>query len=436
MELGFLLAFSLTLIGCVAARIPILYALGAGYFLFFTYALLKERSVLSVLKMSVNGIRTAKNVLLTFVLIGLLTALWRAAGTIPAAVFYAAGFIRPAVFLLMAFLLNCVVSFLTGTSFGTTATMGVICMTMGQAMGVNPVWVGGAILSGAYFGDRCSPLSSSALLISELTGTDIFDNIRGMLKTGLVPFLLTCAVYAGAGVVIPTAGTEIGNAGTALAAAFRLGPVTLLPALVILILSLFRVKIRLTMMAGIVSAMAVCVFYQGIAPLPLLRLMLLGYHSPNPLTAGMLDGGGLLSMLHVALIVCISSSYAGIFKETGLLDGLKTRTAAFSQKHSPYDATMFSSLLAAIVACNQTLTIMLVHQLCGADREDGNQFALDLENTAVLIAPLIPWSIAGSAPLSSMSAPTLSLAAACYLYLIPLWNLLVRRQRSAKSADR
>lgn len=436
MELGFLFAFSLTLIGCVATGIPILYALGAGYLLFFTYALLKGRSVRAVLQMSLDGVRTAKNVLFTFVLIGLLTASWRAAGTIPAAVFYAAELIRPPVFLPMAFLLNCAVSFLTGTSFGTSATMGVICMTMGRAMGVSPVWAGGAILSGAFFGDRCSPVSSSALLVSELTATNIFENIRAMLKTGLVPFLLTCAVYTAAGLASPAGAAGAADAGEVFAASFRLGPVTLLPALAILVLSLRRVNIRLTLLAGIASAMAVCLLYQGTELLPLLRLMLLGYHAPDPRAAGMLDGGGIVSMLGVAAIVCISSSYAGIFRETGLLDGLKSRVAAFGQRRSPYGAVLLASLLAATVACNQTLAILLAHQLCASAREDRAGLAVDLENTAVVIAPLIPWSIAGSVPLASVSAPTASLAAACYLYLLPLWNLAVRARRGGGNSAR
>ncbi len=122
----------------MAAKLPILYALIVGYLIFSVYARLRQYSVPAILKMSAAGIRTAKNVLMTFVLIGMLTALWRAAGTIPTIVCHAADYIRPSVFLLMSFLLNCLVSFLTGTAFGTAATMGVICMTMARTMGGGP----------------------------------------------------------------------------------------------------------------------------------------------------------------------------------------------------------------------------------------------------------------------------------------------------------
>lgn len=192
MEFLTILLFSSALIGCIAANVSILYALVFGYFVFCTYGLIRKHNFYQILKMSITGIRKAKNILIIFILIGMLTALWRAAGTIPVIVSYSAGFIRPSIMIVMAFLLNCLVSFLTGTSFGTAATMGVICMTMAKAMGINPIYVGGAILSGVYFGDRCSPVSSSALLVADLTGTDIFKNIGYMLRTALVPFLATC----------------------------------------------------------------------------------------------------------------------------------------------------------------------------------------------------------------------------------------------------
>ena len=98
--------------------------------------------------------------------------------------------------LLASFLLCCLVSFLTGTSFGSAATIGVICMTMADSMGIPSIYTGGAILAGIFFGDRCSPVSTSALLVSELTKTDLFSNIRNMLRSALVPFALCCIIYA------------------------------------------------------------------------------------------------------------------------------------------------------------------------------------------------------------------------------------------------
>ena len=207
-ETAVLVVFAVTLIGCILAGIPILAALALGYLIFFAYTLNRGYTVRDIFGMSWKGIKTAKNILITFLLIGMLTALWRAAGTIPAIVSYCAGLMNPSVMILMAFLLNCLVSVLTGTAFGTAATMGVICMTMAKAMGCNEILTGGAILSGVFFGDRCSPVSTSALLVSELTHTNIFDNIRLMVRTAIVPLILTCAFY-GVCVAIPDGGRAL-----------------------------------------------------------------------------------------------------------------------------------------------------------------------------------------------------------------------------------
>lgn len=93
------------------------------------------------------------------------------------------------------FLLCSILSVLIGTSLGTAATIGVICFSIGKAMGINPYYVGGAVLSGIYFGDRCSPMSTSALLIAELTKTNLYTNIKLMIKTSIIPFVMTCLFY-------------------------------------------------------------------------------------------------------------------------------------------------------------------------------------------------------------------------------------------------
>ena len=140
----------------------------------------------------------------------------------------------------MAFLLNCLVSVLTGTAFGTVATMGVICMSIAQTLGVHPAVSGGAILSGIFFGDRCSPVSTSALLVAELTDTDIYANIRNMIATSLVPFFLACGIYAAAGAFVGQDQKSAVDIEALFSRRFSLGWVTVLPAAAILILSFFR----------------------------------------------------------------------------------------------------------------------------------------------------------------------------------------------------
>ena len=428
-ETAVLIVFAVTLIGSIMAGIPILAALAIGYLIFFAYSLNCGYSVKEIFAMSWKGIKTAKNILLTFLFIGMLTALWRAAGTIPAIVSYCAGLMNPAVMILMAFLLNCLVSVLTGTAFGTAATMGVICMTMAKAVGCNEILAGGAILSGVFFGDRCSPVSTSALLVAELTHTNIFDNIRLMVKTTILPLILTCVFYGVCGIVFPAAGSGNLSLAESFSSVFRLGLIPILPAVVIMVLSLFRVQVRKAMLASIVTALGVCLFWQHTDPSLIVGILVGGYKSPDPAISSMIDGGGIMSMVRVALIITISSSYSGIFEKTGLLNGLKSKMGTVSRKITPFGTILMTSVAAGMVACNQTLATMLVDQICKELEPDPQKFAIDMENSVIVVAPLVPWSIAGAVPLASVSAPLTSIVAAVFLYLLPLWHFGVRLRK-------
>ena len=434
MELVILALFCGGLLACVLLELSTLYALGAGLVLFLLYGKGRGFTWRELGGMALSGVKTVKNILITFVLIGMLTALWRDAGTIPVIVCWAARLIRPSIFLVMTFLLNCLVSFLTGTSFGTAATMGVICATMGASLQADPVLVGGAVLSGAFFGDRCSPVSTSALLVAELTGTSIFGNLKNMARSATVPFALACAVYTAAGLLSPHGGQTPDLSGI-FAREFRLSWTAVLPALVILVLSALRVNVKRAMTVSILTAIPISLLVQGTGLGELPRLLVLGYRAADGEVAAMLNGGGIVSMVKVGAIVCLSSSYSGIFKRTGLLDGAQRAIRALAGRTTPYTAVLATSIVTSVIACSQSLAIILTQQLCGDIEPDKERMALHLEDTAVVIAPLVPWSIAGAVPLATIGAPTAGMLAACYLYLLPLWRLAREYMGGRKNRD-
>lgn len=436
MELLVLGLFCAGLLLCILLDMSILYALAAGLALFLLYGRHRGFSWAELLGEALNGVKTIKNILITFVLIGMLTALWRAAGTIPVIVCYAAVLIRPEIFLLMTFLLNCGVSVLTGTAFGTAATMGVICATMGATLQIDPVLVGGAVLSGVFFGDRCSPVSTSALLVAELTQTNIFTNLKYMTRTAAVPFLAACGVYGGLG-LLSGHGGELLDLNALFGREFVLSPVALAPAVVILILSALRVSVKKAMSVSILTALPICLWVQQVPLMELVQAMLTGFHTQDAQLSAMINGGGITSMVKVAAIVSLSSSYSGIFQKTGLLNSAKQAIAALSGRTTPYFATLCTAIVASMIACNQTLAIMLTQQLCSSLREDPQATAIDLEDSAVVVAPLVPWSIAGAVPLASVGAPSASVLLACYLYLVPLWRTvtsLVEKKKVPRTA--
>lgn len=423
LEFFTLILFCLFLLFCLIFDFSILYALIAGLILFLLYGKRKGFSWNDLFLMTLTGIKTVKNILITFLLIGMLTALWRSSGTIAVIVCYTTRLIQPSIFLLMAFLLNCLISFLTGTAFGTAATMGVICATIASTLQINPILIGGVILSGVFFGDRCSPVSTSALLVAELTQTSIFHNIKRMLYSACIPFFLTCGIYFVVGLLSEHSG-DIPDLQVLFGKEFELSWVALLPAIIILILSLLQINVKTAMLASIFVSIPICFFIQHIPISELPEILLTGYSAVDPEVSEMLNGGGITSMLKVGAIVCLSSSYSGIFQKTGLLKNAKHAIAIYSKKTNSYTAILLTSIITCMIACNQTLTIMLAHQLCSQTAKDNSTLANDLEDSAVIISPLIPWSIAGAVPLATVGAPTESLLFACFLYLLPLWRIV------------
>jgi len=423
-ELGVISAFAVSLMICIGFDVSILAALVFGFFLFYGYGLYRKHAPGEMISLAFSGIKTVKNILITFILIGIITATWRACGTIPYIVYHATKICSPNAMVLITFLLCCLISVLTGTAFGTAATMGVICVTMASSMGVPLVYSGGAVLAGSFFGDRCSPMSTSALLVSTVTGTDLYRNIGSMVKTSAVPFLITCGIYtllgSGSG-----SHYDVSQIQSLFADNFVLHPAALIPAVVIVLLSCFRVNVKITMSISILCGMAVAFLIQDISLTELAGIAIWGYKPEAAEVAALLSGGGVQSMVKVFCIVCLSSCYSGMFNGTGLLEGFRGSLNRLSKKILPFGSILITSVITVMVSCNQTLAIMLTHQLCMDTEPDPETMASHLENTTVVIAPLIPWSIAGAVPLATVGAPTISILTACYLYLLPVWNYAV-----------
>ena len=418
-----ILLFLLSLITCLLLKFSVIYALIVGYIIFIIYGLIKGHNLKVLIKKSFEGVLTVKNILLVFILIGMITALWRASGTIAFIVYMGSKLISPSILILLTFLLCAILSVLIGTSLGTAATMGVICFSIGKAMGINPYYVGGAVLSGIYFGDRCSPMSTSALLITELTKTDLYTNIKLMIKTSIIPFIVTCLFYLFLGFKstvssVSTDVTEIFKQN------YNLNIVVIIPAILIIILSVLKINVKKTMLVSIVISFIIAMFIQKDSMSSLINYCIYGYQHPNEKLNLMMKGGGILSMVNVGLIVGISSSYSGIFKETKMLVYLKGYLKEFSKKTSSYLVIFISSIISGAIACNQSLGTILTNELCG-ELVEKQKMAIILENSIILLVGLIPWNIAMEVPLKTVGVGIISGFFAFYLYFLPLWNLFL-----------
>lgn len=414
-------------------KFSLIYPLLLGLAGFVSLAYFRGYSIPRLLTMLVKGSLQSFVVIRIFVLIGLITAVWRACGTIPFIVYYSIFFLSEQYFVLSSFILSCLVSFLLGTSFGTVGTMGVVLMVLAKSGHVDVNVAAGAIIAGAYFGDRCSPMSSSANLVAVLTRTRLNLNLFNMVKTSVLPFLLTCAGYVYYSLQHPLlAGNN--PIMTAIPHAYNLNPIALMPAILILALAAWGIDVKLSMAVSILAGSGIALFVQHVDFWALLRYITVGYHldAQGPL-ADVIQGGGLLSMFQVSMIVMISSAYSGLFAGTGMLNDIEQVYEKVSRKIGVYAGTLLTSVGAAAFSCNQTLAVMLTHQLTHRVYEkqqlDRYRLALDLENTVIVISALLPWNIAGAVPAAALSADSGFIPYALYLYFMPLTYFYTRNAK-------
>lgn len=404
-----------------------LYALLAILIALIIFGLVRGYKLGALMKMSISNLKVARNIVMVMLMVGAMTALWRAGGTIPYIVSLTSGALEPAVFLPVAFLMNSAISALTGTSVGTAASIGSICMSVGNALGISPAVCGGVVLSGAFFGDRCSPVSTSALLVAEVTQTNLYDNIRGMIRTCVIPFAVALAVFAAMGILANTHAAS--NTSVDVFEAFYNFHWTLvLPAVSILVLALLRIDVKINMMASIAIAAVITFVVQGVGISDVARIAFIGYDAPEEISS-MMSGGGVLSMAKLCCIILISLTFVGLFKGMGILDKIRGPVQRLGNR-SPFGCMIVTAFTTCMVSCNQSMCIILTNELCKSVVDDKNRRAIYIENSSVVIAGLVPWSMASLVPLGAMGAPTASILFAAYLYLIPLSQWIFSKKSS------
>ena len=247
----------LSLLGCMIFRLDIVYGLMAGMFAFMAAAIHSGHSLMSVLQMMWHGIRESFIVVGVLLIIGAMTGIWRGSGTIQQLVVYGTELIHPRLFILFAFLLPAAVSYLIGTSFGTSASIGVVMMTLCRVSGADPILTAGSIMSGIFVGDRASPASSCANLNAYLTGTEIYSNVRLMLKDAIPATLITIGAYTVLSLLNPIRSVET-HIIDSLKSEYQLSPLLMIPALIILAAPLIKLNIKKTMALSMVPWCLAC----------------------------------------------------------------------------------------------------------------------------------------------------------------------------------
>ena len=419
---GTLLCFGLFLCAMVACLITgqsFLWALLLGLALFAVHGHKQGHSLRAMWDMAWSEGRRVLIVLRIFVFIGAITALWRASGTIVFFIYYGVQAISPRLFVLVAFLLTALISYALGTSFGVIGTAGIVLMALARSGGVSEAVTAGAVLSGAYFGDRCSPASSSAALVAAETETKLYDNLRNMFRTGALPVILTIAVYAVLSVRHPITAVDEG-----LLQALRESAVislwALLPAVIMLALPLLKVPVLVSIGLSVAAAGALSVFVQGMSLWDMLKTAVLGYYPAAGQLKDILSGGGIVSMISPALLVFTTGLLAGLLDGIGVLKGTTGLVERLAGRYGRFAASAAVSLGAGMIFCNQSVVIVMGNQLLHRSYTDRNEQAVDMENSGIVLSALIPWNIACSIPLVMMGVNERAVPYAVLLYMIPL----------------
>ena len=428
-----LFCFGVFLAGVVACLVlgrSLIWALLLGLALFSLLGLKKGFTPRQLAAMAWHQGRDSLIVVPVLLLIGMVTALWRASGTISFFLYYGLEGLRPASFLLVAFLLSAVLSFALGTCYGVTGTAGVVLITLARSGGVDLAVTAGAILSGAYFGDRCSPMSSCATLVAACTGTELYKNVREMLKTALLPTLLTVLPFGVLSRLHPIQRMDSAVL-SALRENFDLHWTVLLPAVLMLVLPLAKVPVKWAMAASAAAAFVLTVALQGLPVPEALRTAILGYAPRQAELAGILSGGGLVSMVTSGAVVFITSLYAGILEGIDALAPAKDWVERLSRRVGLFPAAVLVSTAVVSVFCNQAVMVMIDAQLLADSYEargaSRTELAMDIANSGVTIAGLVPWSIAITVPLSMLDVGTEAIPWCVLLYMIPLCYFFTKR---------
>ncbi len=420
-----MITFIISLLACMIFKLDLVYGLLAGMFVFMAAAVCSGFSLRSVLKMMWAGIRESFIVVGVMLLIGTMTGIWRGSGTIQQMVIYGTELIRPKFFILFAFLLPMGVSYLIGTSFGTSATIGVVLMTLCSMSGANPVITAGAVMSGIFFGDRASPASSCANLNAYLTKTDIYSNVKLMLKDTIPAVLITIGLYTILSFRNPLQAVDM-RILDEMKQQTNLSPLLLLPAAIVLLAPLFRLSIKKAVALSILCAAVIAYTVQKMTVGEILHTAVLGYEARGGLAA-ILSGGGLKSMIHSNIMIVIAATFSGIFNGTQMLSGMEKLLEKLSGKIPQILITALTGIPLIMVSCSQTLALMLqaplIRPLYGNKEMAKEQLMLDMANTTVLFSALVPWCLAVTMPLAMLKSSVSCLPYAFYLYMPALVSL-------------
>ncbi len=390
-----------------------------------------------------DNVRTIGGAILILFLIGAVSGSWMLSGVVPTMIYYGMQVVSPAVFLFVACLISALVSLVTGSSWTTIATIGIALMGIGAAHGYGVGWTAGAIISGAYFGDKISPLSDTTVLASSVGEVPLFKHIKYMLITTVPSFTLALIIFLVASLMHADAGVEqsaqfaeglqgvfningwllLVPMATAIFIALRL------PAAIVLFLSAF--------LAGVVMLVAQPDIVSQIGEGNGFRGLMTTYYGSTSLDTGndvltnLVQTRGMRGMLSTVFLIFCAAAFGGALSGTGMLQSLTSALAkGISGRRSLVSTTVGTGLFANMVTGDQYLSIVLTgniyKKLYKEKGFEGRLLSRSTEDSATVTSVLVPWNTCGMTQSLVLHVPTLTYLPYCFFNIIsPLMSITV-----------
>ncbi len=382
----------------------------------------------------VQGITNALPAIIILLVIGMLIGVWIISGVVPSLLYYGMKVLSPEIFLPSAVIICAITSLATGTSWGTTGTIGIALMGIGSGLGFPLPLVAGAVLSGSYFGDKMSPLSDTTNLAPAMAGTDLYTHIRHMANTSSIAFGLTLIIEVVLGLNYSSEGGDLVKVTeilTTLDSHFVINPVMLIPPLVVMVASFKRVPALPGIAMGVIVAAIIGFGIQGVS---FERMMNVGFGGNTSETGvasvdDLLSRGGMESMLYTISIVFVAMMFGGIMEKTNQLKVLVAKILDKAESTGSLIAsTVFTTLAANVLLCDQYMSVVMGARTYAQEFEARGIHAKNLsrivEDSGTVTANLIPWNSGGAYQAGVLGVSTIAYAPfAFFCWLSPLVTL-------------
>ena len=398
-----------------------------------------------------NNFADVAGATLILFLIGAVSGTWTMSGVVPAFIYYGVRIISPKMFLLSACVICAVISVMTGSSWTTIATIGVALLGIGRAEGFPDGLIAGAIISGAYFGDKISPLSDTTVMASSVNRVPLFTHIRYMVFTTVPSIVITLIIFTVIGLLhSPAEATQIDLYTTVLTEKFRITPWLFLVPLLTLVLILKRMPaLPVLAISVLAAAVAALIFQPGIIESigakvtegTRARILLTGtiesiyntvsLETGHPEVDGLLVTRGMVGMLNTVFLILCAMCFGACMQASGMIANLARLLSPLTRTRTGLVAsTVVTGTTLNGIVSDQYLSILLTSNIFGETfRDRGYEERLlsrTVEDSATVTSPLIPWGSCGMTQATILSIPTLTYAPFCFFNLIsPLMSIII-----------